>query len=208
MAIRRLQKFSLLVVAVCCWFASQPAAWSDTVYLTNQQTLEGLVIRENASDVTFQVAWQGFVMLDRGSIARIIPSSESERAHLLEQWREHQNALLRQEEERQEFEVAQRAKGFVLHEGQWVSQEELDALNAQARAEEQRRQLETALKQEQQARKHEEEARLAQQEELKTLNERLRIMYFEQQRLQQELFTLRCLLAETVSRHHASDDHH
>ena len=157
--------------------------------------VEGIVIRQTDAQVVLQIAQEGYVVLDRASIAEIVPSTEPERKRLLIQWKEEHQAFLDQEEQRRKFEAEQRAKGLVLYDGEWMSREAVAAIKAQTVAEEQRHKLETALKQEQEARKREEAERKAREDELKALSERLRTMQEEQLRLQQEIVALRCSLA-------------
>ena len=184
-----------LAAGACLWLTAQSPAWSDAVHLTNGQTLEGIVIRESDAQVVLQVAWEGFVVLDRGSIAKIDPAEKPERERLLAQWKEDHQAYLEQEERRRQFETDQRAKGFLLYDGQWMTKEEVAAIKEKSADKEARRKLEEDLKKEQLARKQEEEERKAREEELKTLNQRLRAMQEEQLRLQQEITALRCALA-------------
>ena len=170
-------------------------AWADRIHLTNGQMVEGIVIRNADAQVLLQIAWEGYVVLDRASIAEIVPSSERERERLLTQWKEEHQAFLDREEQSRRFEAEQRAKGLILYEGQWMSREELAAIKAKAVDEEARRKLEENLKKERLAHKREEEERKAREEELKVLSERLRTMQEEQLRLQQEVTALRCALA-------------
>lgn len=167
-------------------------AWSDQVHLANGQTLEGIVVRQSDEQVVLQVAWQGYVVLNRASLTNIEPANEAERQQLLTQWQQEHQAFQEREKHRQRFEEEQHAKGLVLYQGRWVTQEELAAVRASVQAANEehkhRQDLEEQLAREQVERK-------ALREELQALVERLRAMQEEQLRLQQEVSSLRCLLA-------------
>lgn len=182
------------MVGACCWLVAQAPAWADAVHLTNGQMIEGIVIRETDSQVVLQVAWEGFVVLDRDSIASIHPAEKPERERLLAQWKEEHRAYLEQEERRRQFDIDQRAKGFILYDGQWMTKEEVAVIQEKSADKKARRKLEEDLKQERLARKREEEERQSNEEELRTLNHRLRAMQEEQLRLQQEITALRYAL--------------
>ena len=190
-------KWHFLIACMAGGFllAMPRAAWADRIHLTNGQMLEGIVIRETNAQVVLQIAWEGYIVLDRASVAGILPATERERKRLLTEWKEEHDAFLEREERRRQFEAEQRAKGLILYDGQWVPWQEVAASKAQAIADDTRRKLEDALKQEQQARKRAEEERKVREEELTALTERLRAMQEEQLRLQQEISSLRCILA-------------
>ena len=182
------------VVSGLCWLAAQAPAWADLVLLSNGQAIEGIVVRQSDEQVVLQVAWEGYVVLDRASLKKIEPASEADRKTLLDRWKQEHQAYLDQEERRRQFEAEQRARGLILYDGQWMSPEALGAIKARVAADEERRHLEENLKQERLARQREEEERKAREEELKVLGERLRTMQEEQLRLQQEISSLKCLL--------------
>jgi len=170
------------------WAAAAPA---DVVHLANRRTLEGIVVRETDAEVILQVAWEGYVVLDRASLEGIDASMPAERQQLLAQWHEEFLAFEERETRRREFEAQQLARGLIFYRGQWVTQEELAAIKAKnAEDEERRRAAEEA------ERRRVEEARAQREAELQTLTERLRSMREEQLRLQQEIISLRCWLAQ------------
>lgn len=173
------------------WLPGEFSAWADQVHLTNGQTIEGIVAREADSQVVLQVAWEGYVVLDRPSIAAIDAANDKQRKQLLGQWHEEYLAFQERDRKNKAFEARQLARGLVLHQGQWVTPEELTAMKAQAKAAEEehrkRQEAEERLRNEQQERK-------AREEELQALTERIRTMQLEQLRLQQEISSLKYLL--------------
>ena len=74
-------------------------AWADQIHLTNGQMVEGIVIRQTDAQVVLQIAQEGYVVLDRASIAEIVPSTEPERKRLLIQWKEEHRAFQRHKTE-------------------------------------------------------------------------------------------------------------
>lgn len=167
------------VVVMACWLL--PAvAWADRLHLTNGRVLEGVVVRETPSQVVVQVAWEGYVFLDREAIATIEAADEPARQHLLAQWQQEFRQAQEREQQRQEFEAAQRAKGLVEYQGRWVTPQEVAAIKEE-QVEAQRRR-----KEEQERQRAEAEAQ-ARQAEIQELIEQLHTLQVEQARLQEEL---------------------
>lgn len=168
------------------------SAWADRIQLTNGQVLDGIIIRETNDQVVLQVAWEGHIVLDRTSIVSIEPVSEAERKALLAEWKQEYDEFKAREEQERTFEESQRAKGLILHRGEWVTKEELEAIKAEAKSVEQERQLREMAEQEL---KRESETRKKLETELASLTDRLTHMQEEQLRLQQEIVSLRLILA-------------
>ena len=187
---------ALFMISLMAWLSSP--VWADRIVLTNGQSLEGLIARQTDREIVLQVALEGHVVLDRASIATIEPASDAQQQRLLEHWREEQRALKEREAREQEFETQQRANGLVRYRGQWVTEEELAAINARirdAQAERQAREaLEAKLKEETAARQQEAQARRQLEEELARLTQQLCELQDEHARLQQEIFWLHRLI--------------
>ena len=165
----------------------------DQVHLTNGQTIEGIVVREDEAQIVLQVAWGGQVVLDRASLKAIERSDEKDRQALLARWREEDQAFKEREERERAFEESQRAKGLVFYRGQWVTKEEVEGIKAGVRAaDEERHKREEAERQLKQG----QEAREKLETELRALTERLRDMQQEQLRLQQEITSLRQVIIQ------------
>lgn len=190
-----MRRSCVLAGAVILLLAGDEVVWADRVHLTNGQLLEGVVLREGDSQVVVQVAWEGHIVLDRSSVARVEASSDADRKVLLARWREEHEAFKERDEREREFEQRQIALGLVLYRGQWVTKEELDGIRNEAKAAaDERREREAAEKE----LKREADARKKAEQELGTLTERLKGLQEEQLRLQQEISSLRYLLAQTT----------
>ena len=161
--------------------SAQGLAWADAVHLSNGRTLQGIVIQETEIRVEVQVAWEGYVFLDRDSIVGIEYSSKEERQQVLAQW--HKELLAVQEHERQRlaFERAQRAQGLVQYRGRWVTTQELAAIKQELAQAQRRREEEEARRQ----REKEEEAQ--QEEQTRLLAQQLQALQEEHVQLQEEL---------------------
>lgn len=170
---------------------------ADEIRLTNGQVLEGIVIREDEAQLVVQIAAEGHIVLDRSSIAALDTSSDADRQALLERWREEQDAFKAQEARERAFEDSQRAKGLSLYRGDWVTKDELDSIKAGAKSLDEERHKREAAEQDAQ---RETEARKKLEGELTSLTDRLARMQEEQARLQQEINSLRYVLARRRSR--------
>ena len=138
--------------AMGLWLAASTPAAADVLRLSSGRELEGLVVRESPMNMEVQVAWKGFMMLDRRAVTAITRSDDADRARLLHQWEDEFSESQRQEQERQAFEASQAAKGLVRYRGAWINPNEMALIDAQHRLDE-ARQREAKLR-----REHEEEA--------------------------------------------------
>jgi len=172
-------------------FSGEAPIAADRVHLANGQTLEGLVIRHTGSEVVVQVAWEGRMILDPGFVKAVEPSTEAERQQLLKEWRDAFQAFQEREQRRREFEEQQMAKGLLQHRGEWVTQEELAAIRAGAKAAGQERRERAQVEQQL---KRETDMRQRLETELRDAADRMRRLQEEQARLQQEVASLRSLL--------------
>jgi hypothetical protein len=189
-----MRRIVLTGAVVLALSGGQPAS-ADQVHLANGQALEGLVLRQTDSQVVVQVAWEGHIVLDRASVASIEPSTDAERKALMTRWQLENEAYQKRDQRQREFEDQQIAAGLVQYRGQWVTREELEGIRNQAKAAaDERRERELAEKE----LKREAEARKRAEQELTSASERLRALQEEQVRLQQEISSLRLLLARTA----------
>lgn len=190
----RIRPLHFASVFVSILIASSEGVWADQVHLANGQALEGLVLRQTDAQVVVQVAWEGHIVLDRASVTRVEASTDAERKALMTRWQVEHEAFKERDERQREFEQRQIAQGLVQYRGQWVTKEELDAIRSEAKAaadeRRERAEAERELKREADARKRAEQ-------ELTTATERLRGLQEEQLRLQQEISSLKLLLAQT-----------
>lgn len=155
----------LLIAVVLAWIITQPPAWADVLHLSNRHTLEGIIVRETASHVKVRIAWTGYVTIDREAIVEIVREDDKVHKHRLAQWREEHLLLQQRERERRAFEAAQRERGLVRYQGQWIAQEE------------------SGLIKEEGAQKEQE----LQEEQLQLLTQRIQALEEENRRLRGEL---------------------
>jgi hypothetical protein len=173
----------------------QSPTWADQVHLSNGRTIDGVVIRESASQVVLQVAWEGHVVLDRTTVTGIERSTDAQREELLAAWRREHEAFQERERREREFEAEQLAKGLVFHRGEWITREELAVIKERTLEDAQRRRDEAELKRREDEQRQRAQELQRREEELTTLTQRLRAMQEEQLRLQQEIIALRSWLA-------------
>ncbi len=122
-----------------------PCAWADRVYLSTGQTLDGIVVNETATEVKIQVLREGYLTLDRAVVEKIDGGSDADHAQLRAEWERADRNVKARAREREAFEAAQREKGMVKHQGQWITQAELEAMqqHEERLAEERAREEET-----------------------------------------------------------------
>ncbi len=197
------------LLAISFALSASPTVWADRIVLTNGQSLEGLITRQTHTDLVLQVALEGHMVLDRASIAKIEPASETQREALLAAWRQERKELKEREAREREFETQQRARGLVLHRGQWITSEELQAIRVGALAAEEERQqraiVEARLKEEEETRKKEADARQQLEEELARITQQLYELQAQHVRLHRELSWFRHFFA---NRHHPRHPDH
>ena len=172
-------------------------AGADQVHLKNGQVLDGIIVREGDEEVVLEIAWESYVILDRASVLKIEMAENPERKAMLDHWRETYETFKTREERERVFEESQRAKGLVLYRGDWVTKEELALIKAKVESTEAERAKREAAEQ---SLKREEEARKKLEMELSGVTDRLRSLQEEQIRLQQEIASLRGLLARRRAR--------
>jgi len=142
---------------------------ADLLTLSDGKTLEGIVAQETDTTLNVRVAWQGYVTLNRASVVSIVPSGEAGHQRLLERWKEEFEGDRTRQTERQAFESAQRERGLVKHQGEWITTEELAFHQAQL-------QLKAA-----------EQLRKDLKQEIQQLKERLGVLEAENAKLQGEV---------------------
>ena len=175
-------------VVLLGWCLCRPsAARADVIYFLGGRMMEGIVVQETAAQIKVQVAWQGYVTLDRDSVVSILRADERERQRLLTEWRKEFLADQQRERERVAYEEAQRPRGLVEHQGRWVTPAELATLKKE-QARKEREQREAKAKQEEEAQR-EAEAREATQ--------RLQALQEENLRLRELVVQQRLLLVPT-----------
>jgi len=151
------------------WGTAPGRVWGDVVHLSDGKMLEGIITQESETHVQVQVAWQGHVTLNRGAIVSVTRADEATQQQLLDRWKREFTADHERQEARKAFEVSQRERGLVKHQGEWVTTDELAFHQAQL-------QLEAA-----------EEARKALEQELEQLKKRVATLEEENAALQEEV---------------------
>ena len=130
--------FSYLLIPVILSACAQ-AVCADTVFLTNGQSLECLVKEETEQHVKLQVAWQGYMTLQRPIVREIQRAPEPERQELAARWRDEFEAAKQAELDDRAFEEEQYRRNLVKYRGAWITQAEMDAIRREQQEAEQRR---------------------------------------------------------------------
>jgi hypothetical protein len=175
-------------------------AWADALHLANHETLEGIIVWETDARIKVQIAWTGYVTLERVVAVEIVRGSADEHERLLVRWHEEFLSSQARERERRAFDTAQREQGLVKYRGQWVTPEELAFIREEVAREAARWQ-----------RQRRERKQL--EEELNRLAQRLQALEEENQRLRNEASRQRVVIAPSgfflhdhlVFKHHDSN---
>jgi len=88
---------------------------ADVVKLANGRAIDGIVIEESSAEIRVQVAWRGFVMLDRPEVVEIVRTDEAAHEDLRAQW--HAQYAQDQQHKRtrlQQAEAARRAEEAAM----------------------------------------------------------------------------------------------
>ena len=147
--------------------------WADVLTLANKQSIEGIVVQKDGAHLKVQVAWQSYVTIDREAVVNLTRGDAHEHEQLLARWHEEFQADQQRERAQRDLEAAQRARGLVKYQGEWIKPEEL--IEIQARKQEQRAQ----------------QKRQQFEDQLSQLAQQVRALSEENQRLRQELFFAR-----------------
>jgi len=114
----------------CAIATGASSARADVVTLPGGR-LRGIIVNETDEHLQVQIAWGGFVTLDKAAVGRV--AREDERVHdeLRAKWHEHYQAAKERERRRRQLEESQAEQGLVQHRGRWISRDDL-ALTEQA----------------------------------------------------------------------------
>jgi hypothetical protein len=96
---------------------------ADTVVLKNGAEFQGVVETQNDREVVLRMAY-GTMSFQASEVKSVLRAPNEENARLAASWAEEKRRLAEEQTKRQEAEAAQRAKGLVMVDGQWVTPEE------------------------------------------------------------------------------------
>jgi hypothetical protein len=110
--VRHWMRMSLgLLLAAGAWCVRAPAARADAVTLASGRVIHGIVLDEDHRQVRVQVAWRGFVTLDRAEVAAIWRGDDAEHERLRAGWQSRYAADQRQLQARdRQAQAEQRAR--------------------------------------------------------------------------------------------------
>ena len=120
--------------------------WADEIYFSSGYSRTAVVIRQTDSTITLKTE-MGISTLSRDKVDFVEKATDEENQLLLRKWRrkdlELKEARETQRAAKQRFEEAQRAKGLIRFEGNWMLPEEKqEILELRKRAKEHRREFE------------------------------------------------------------------
>lgn len=157
------------VLCLVVWMGGVGVAWADLLYLSDGRKVEGIITQETDSHIEVQVLWQGYMTVPRGSILSIVRGNRQDRQRLLKKWQKDFLADQTRERKKATFEAAQRAKGLVKYEGEWITAEQLALIQKREREEKERKEKE------------------AREEEARRVEQRLQALEEENQRLRRQV---------------------
>lgn len=102
-------------------------ARADTLFLTNGNELEGIILWQDADRLEFQFAHAGSITFGRDEIREIVLSDAAGRESLRGGWAAAYEGFLAEMKAQREFEKSQREKGLLRDGGEWVTEKEFAA---------------------------------------------------------------------------------
>ncbi len=100
-------------------------ARADEIRLGGDVAIEGVIVAEDAKSLEVQVSRDGSLFLDRSAVVGVTRSDEAGRRALRERWRQGAAAEREADDKEKAFAEAQKAKGLVLIDGEWLTKEDL-----------------------------------------------------------------------------------
>jgi hypothetical protein len=119
-------KAAVVLVVFALTILAAPFAAADSISLANLQTIDGIIVEESDSAVKLQIDLESFITFNRSSVISVKRTDEADHEKKLSGWRQDRKDSEERDRSRLEFEAEQYAKGFVKHEGQWITQAELE----------------------------------------------------------------------------------
>jgi hypothetical protein len=123
-------------LALLLLFASSSRA--DVVQLVNGKALSGIVTRRTESELDLQVDEEGTVTIATDTIKSVEMQAATDNKELKAKWRADRIKQEADEAEKRRYAEAQRAKGLVLYEDEWMTPAEAKQRLAVQEAEERR----------------------------------------------------------------------
>lgn len=116
------------VLRLACLALVLPAARAaaDEVALRNGVVLEGVLEPGSGGSRTLLVSTDGFVVLDPATVVAVSTASAAANARLRERWAADDARAAAREKEARLFAAAQRRKGLIPLDGEWVTPAEYD----------------------------------------------------------------------------------
>lgn len=117
----------LLVLALC-----GSAVFADTIHLKNGNKVSGIITKESEDSVEIKINIGAVVAFSKEDIDRVEKESDGERSKIEEDWeaeRAQREEIVAQEAD-ESFKEEQSEKGLVEYEGEWVTPEEKERLQA------------------------------------------------------------------------------
>ncbi|UCD59150.1 MAG: hypothetical protein JSV16_08690 [Candidatus Hydrogenedentota bacterium] len=141
-----LRFFTNAALAIILVAVLNPPLFSDEIYFKSGYSRTAVVIRETEDTITFKTE-MGMSTISRDRVDFVEKATQEENRLLFRKWRERELQIKEAREARRaarkRFEDAQKAKGLVKFEGNWMTPEEKgQILELRKRAHEHRRQFE------------------------------------------------------------------
>jgi len=123
-----IKKISLTIVFVLIFCAGD--LFADAVYLKSGNKVTGIIVRETDESVDIKINIGAVVTFFRRDIERVEKDADTERARMEESWETAKEQRKTREIREDDYDEGQKEKDFVEYEGEWVSPEEKERLQA------------------------------------------------------------------------------
>jgi len=123
--IRKIIGFIICIIFVC----SAPV-FADTVHLKNGNKISGIITKENETSIEIKINIGATVSFSKEDIGRIERDSDAEHTKIQDSWEDERSSKKVEAIEEEAFIEQQKQKGLIEHEGEWVTPEEKERLQA------------------------------------------------------------------------------
>ena len=113
-----------LSAALLC-AAVRPSS-ADVVFMSNDVSMEGILEQNPDGTLQLRVSVDGTIFLDTGTVTGIERQSRDQNDALLRRWEENKAKADQEERAQAAFAAAQKAKGLIFFEEEWMKPEEAD----------------------------------------------------------------------------------
>lgn len=125
-----LKKIIFLKISILFLLFFTTFSFADTIYLKNGNKVSGIIVRENEDSVEVKINVGAIVTFSKQDIERIEKSAERSRAKMEDVWKAKKAKRKVTQVEKDDYIKEQIEKGLIEHDGEWITSDEREKLQA------------------------------------------------------------------------------